>query len=561
MKQLLGIRVEIWGLLLLWLLLNLVQAAFTGLDPDEAYYWVYARQLDWGYFDHPPMVALLIRIGHKLFGGTLGVRILTALLQLPAFYLLWRTAGAPDKLRQQALLLLLLAAMPLWQVYGFIATPDGPLFLFTVLYLFLFQRFLRKHTLLNTLLLGLGMALLLYSKYHGVLLIFFALLAQPRQFRNPAFYGASAFGFILFLPHLYWQYLHDFPSFRYHLQGRDDPYELKHTLNYLLNQLLIFSPLLFPLLVRALTTRLREVPMATTCKWVIWGFWGFFLYTTSKGHAEPQWTGLLSIPFVLLAYHSAQVRPDRYARWLWRMGTATIVLLLVARAALLTNAFQLFDAFDKRAWVSELRAEAAGRPLLFRDSYRDPSKYYFYTGERTYSVSSVYYRKNQYDLWNWDRNLHGQDILMVCPQEWAHPQAYRYTMTRKERRLLPVSDYQVSHAVTLQWLSPKDTLRKDLPFRLSLHNPYAHDIDAQRSAWPLWLELLFYQDGALRSSAPLRADRLPRTWPAGEALEIEAVWEKPGNLPYGSYQLYLGIRESSLPPCIRSRSWEVEFVE
>lgn len=41
--------------------LNLVQASITELIYDEAYYWYYAQNLAWGYFDHPPMVAFMIR--------------------------------------------------------------------------------------------------------------------------------------------------------------------------------------------------------------------------------------------------------------------------------------------------------------------------------------------------------------------------------------------------------------------------------------------------------------------------------------------------------------------
>ena len=58
-----------------WLVAGLLQSIFTELQDDEAYYWVFSRYLDWGYFDHPPMIALLIRLGTSLFGGELGVRL------------------------------------------------------------------------------------------------------------------------------------------------------------------------------------------------------------------------------------------------------------------------------------------------------------------------------------------------------------------------------------------------------------------------------------------------------------------------------------------------------
>src|ERR1700754_4775394 len=68
--------------LLVWLLLALFQAGCTELMDDEAYYWVYSRHLDWGYFDHPPMVALLIRIGYTLFHNEFGVRVCMVVLNL-----------------------------------------------------------------------------------------------------------------------------------------------------------------------------------------------------------------------------------------------------------------------------------------------------------------------------------------------------------------------------------------------------------------------------------------------------------------------------------------------
>jgi dolichol-phosphate mannosyltransferase len=42
------------------LVLKLIFIASVNLIPEEAYYWNYAQHLDWGYLDHPPMVAWLI---------------------------------------------------------------------------------------------------------------------------------------------------------------------------------------------------------------------------------------------------------------------------------------------------------------------------------------------------------------------------------------------------------------------------------------------------------------------------------------------------------------------
>ena len=84
-------------ILLAWCAINLLQAALSPLDPDETYYWMYADRLDWGYFDHPPAVALLVSMGKDWLPGALGLRfghVLTGTALLTAlYYLLDRPAG------------------------------------------------------------------------------------------------------------------------------------------------------------------------------------------------------------------------------------------------------------------------------------------------------------------------------------------------------------------------------------------------------------------------------------------------------------------------------------
>jgi len=63
-------------------IINLLQSYFTQLIYDESYYWYYAQKMAWGYFDHPPMVALLIKISSFFFNGELGVRFMSTILSI-----------------------------------------------------------------------------------------------------------------------------------------------------------------------------------------------------------------------------------------------------------------------------------------------------------------------------------------------------------------------------------------------------------------------------------------------------------------------------------------------
>src|SRR5260370_28732062 len=59
------------------------------ISPEEAYHWNFARHLDWGYYDHPPMLAWAIALGRLILGDTeLGVRIIPLLFSIGSSALL-----------------------------------------------------------------------------------------------------------------------------------------------------------------------------------------------------------------------------------------------------------------------------------------------------------------------------------------------------------------------------------------------------------------------------------------------------------------------------------------
>src|SRR3954447_26081310 len=80
-------------IILVLVALRLVAAAWTPLTFDEAYYWMWSKHLAGGYYDHPPMVAVAIRLGTMIAGDTeLGVRLVSVLLGLPMSWAMYRTA-------------------------------------------------------------------------------------------------------------------------------------------------------------------------------------------------------------------------------------------------------------------------------------------------------------------------------------------------------------------------------------------------------------------------------------------------------------------------------------
>jgi 4-amino-4-deoxy-L-arabinose transferase-like glycosyltransferase len=112
--------------------LRLAVAARVPLSPDEAYYWVWSKALSPGYLDHPPMVALWIRLGTLVAGDTpLGVRLLGPFSALLGTLLLMRAAedfwpGCGAGVKAACLLNATLAL----NVGAVVMTPDTPLLFF-----------------------------------------------------------------------------------------------------------------------------------------------------------------------------------------------------------------------------------------------------------------------------------------------------------------------------------------------------------------------------------------------------------------------------------------------
>jgi len=553
-------EIKPWWLLIGWFVLNLAQAAFSPLDADETYYWMYAGDLAWGYFDHPPAVAVLIASGKDWLPGSLGLRFGHVLASAAMIAGMWHLLGKPrGKLLWLAAALI--TAQPFFNVYGFIATPDGPLLLFSVLYLLAYRRFLSTPSVGAGALWGLTMAGLLYSKYHGVMLIFFTVL--PHLFwllRQPGAWVAALGGAALFAPHLWWQYANDYPSFRYHLSGRDDAYELKFTLEYLLNQLVIFSPLLtWHYVMTFVKDRPETDRFARACRWLIVGFLVFFLYTTTKGGTEAQWTALLSIPLVYLLFGALTGRFPQWQNRVFMLSLLTIGLLLVARILLMTprDVLPFRKPFDHEPWTKELAERAGDRPVMVQNSYRLASLYEFYSGKPSWTFTDVEYRLNQYDLWMADSAFQNQRVLVLGQKTWNNPDAKPFRTQTRDMLTAPYDEFQVVKGISLEPASALPAVFKrgeevDIDLRATIPR-----FIRTAAGLPLRLFITFhYPDGAILYWK-LRTKDFDLLRPGMRTFSYDQAFLVPGELPAGPAQVEFGLGYKGMPP-LRGESMRYE---
>lgn len=399
---------------LTWFIINLIQAGFTELFDDEAYYWVYAQFPEWGYFDHPPMIALLIKAGYALFPNELGVRFFIVLLNTATIFITQQLLAK----KNDGLFYAIAYSMAIVQLGGVIAVPDIPLLFFVSLYFWIYQRFAERMTIGYSVLLGLSVALMVYSKYHGVLIVMATLAANPRLFSRYQTYVVAAVALLAFGPHLYWQYTHGFPSVQFHLFERSaSSYDTKFTIEYLVGQLALAGPFMGWLLIKAAFDYKPGREVERALKFTLVGIYGFFLLSSFRGRIEANWTVPAFIGLIVLS-HQFLLQQPAWRNWLYKSLPLTVVLVFLVRIYMLpviprASWFPKDEFHDNKTWVRAVEDRAKGMPVVFVGSYQKASKFWFYSKTPSLSMNNIEYRRNNYNFWPVEDSLLGKSVLAV----------------------------------------------------------------------------------------------------------------------------------------------------
>ncbi|MBD1393085.1 ArnT family glycosyltransferase [Mucilaginibacter glaciei] len=409
----------IWYFILCWTLLNALQAYTLELHADEAYYWLFAQKLDWGYFYHPPMVALFIKIGDSLIPNELGLRLLTVLSNSLAIYLLWLIVKRYQVSARW--FILLVSGILVFHVYGFTSTPDAPLFFFAVLFYYFYQKYLDKDSWITALIIGIITACLLYSKYHGVLLIGFTVLSNLKLFTRKSFYLALATGVLLYIPHILWQQAHGFPAVNYKLFERsaEGGYDFSFSYVFLGGQLALGGVLIgWYLFYRGFTTKVTDVFMRSLLVNTI-GTFGFFLFNTLKVNVQPHYTLIAFVPLVVLVLISL-TRKGKESVWFYRLAIANVVLILFIRLALMSGlpfvkqVEALKSYFGFHEWADKVHQKAGNAFVVMDEGFQNPSKYSYYTRSlKGFAYDSRFYGRTMFDIWPMEDSLQHQKVYYL----------------------------------------------------------------------------------------------------------------------------------------------------
>jgi hypothetical protein len=230
------------------------------LGNAEVYYWAYSLHLQWNYFDHPPMVAWLIRLttANLFFHNEVFVRLGAVICAAISTWLIFKIGKVVNNLQTGWFAALLYTC----SIYGSIAAgasilPDSPQMVFwfsSILLLIKISHSTEHDTRFNSFwcLFGIISGLCIMSKVHGIFLWFgivlYVLFINRTWLRYPGIYVSALITLIIISPIIIWNLQNNFITYEFHssrITLTGSVIDVKRFFKQLLATILITNPVNF----------------------------------------------------------------------------------------------------------------------------------------------------------------------------------------------------------------------------------------------------------------------------------------------------------------------------
>ena len=407
----------------------------TLLIDDEAYYAMYARHLSWGYIDHGPIIAYLIRLftifGENSFTVRLGA--LTLLIILTVF--LYRFGKTYFNEATGIIMSLGVSSNMLFHTNAVVITPDAPLAFFTIMAIIYYYKAYfvdAKYFWAAGVLLGLAALSKVSALFPAVGIILFPFVIQDKRhfLSDFRFYGSLVTALLVFTPFIIWNLQNDLAFVRYqgnHITASGSWSDfsglwlgLLVTIGPVFFYYSVIKPFLLLKRLPSISHRLTYFTFATIVPAA------YFLVHSVFSRMEVNWPApIFSGGLFLFGILLGENWPVYRKRLIFQVGFSLVLIftitvqtfwpfLPVKGKADVTNRYHIYNAFP-----SELKAYLQAHPKLqnkrlIADNYQIPSMINFYLNPRLEaSALSINYHKTLYSFLHQDGIFVGNDFLFL----------------------------------------------------------------------------------------------------------------------------------------------------
>lgn len=316
---------QLWWL---FLFIKITLVSFVPLTADENYYWVWSQKLSLSYFDHPPFVAWLFKLGSFLPEFMIKwPAVVMGHLGLFLWYHFLKNIGFNEN--QLRLWFWISIAAPLVGLSSMVLTPDLPLLFFYSGLIYFFERALSTKQFLFYIGFGLFLGLGFTAKYHIVLaipcLLIFLLLSHSWKSVKWNYLPVIIF-FVLLgaLPVLFWNYQNDWASFKFQLAHglQKKSWKPKWPWEYLGSVLIMILPIYWKTFYDSIKDFKQKLLISLSLPIFI-----FFMFTSFRSKVEANWSQIAMLPALsLIAYYDHSRWKSRFTLIFWGLFLSVLLV-------------------------------------------------------------------------------------------------------------------------------------------------------------------------------------------------------------------------------------------
>jgi 4-amino-4-deoxy-L-arabinose transferase-like glycosyltransferase len=381
--------------------------AFLPLHGDEAYYWLWSHHIQGGYYDHPPMIALMIALSNVISEAEWGVRLGNVLALSVAGWIIYRMLEELHDARAALWGVVIFTSVVLVHAGYTIMTTDTPLILFWALALWSTYRVITRGWTVDFFLTGLFVGAMMLSKYTAVLyvlaLLIFLSLRRRDLLADWRTWMAMAVSVLVIAPLLWWNYEHNWISFLFQLHhgGAKEQIMWNWAGELIGSQFAVFTPVFAAVLFYFLAKEKLFVKNDVLFFLAVMTLTPllFFLYKSLHTHIELNYTAPAYISGTVLTAYVLAARGMK--RTLYAGVAVALFLSLTARAGLLFWLPVVQDRmYGNKEAVAMLERHRQNGDALYAGHLTMAALLTYYTADHAPVRIPTRTRFSQYDLWD-----------------------------------------------------------------------------------------------------------------------------------------------------------------
>lgn len=370
------------------LVLKIGLACLIPFFSDEAYYWVWSKNLQLSYFDHPPFVAWLFWVGQIFDQFGTASRLPFAILSHLTIWI-WCSSLASDLSNSKKILLhWILILHPLTGLGGLVANPDIPFLFFWSLSIALYLKsFETPNSRILPALLGIALGLAFCSKYLIALILpviaVHLLMNQNWKRILPSTYVVTfLFGLIFSLPVLIWNHLNDWVSIQFQIDHGLGQKEWKPgwTLDFLVGTFALLFPPFVYFFVKKSAWKEKDFHSIAFLVLLV-----FFTYTSFKGDTELNWPIMIYPSFFLVLLNLDIKIPKALTSYF--VFFASMSLFLIGGTLGLWGQ-QVHGRLNEGIKAQKIYLQSKDYSPLYLSTYQNASYFWFISKKPFYKLNS-----------------------------------------------------------------------------------------------------------------------------------------------------------------------------